>query len=246
MRPGGARDTVGRGDCAADSLVLGEGDAPPGADGVIPMAMPLVVTKPMILAALTADPLGAVYGLPLTVEITLSAGEGDTREEVIGRKRILFTPRLSPEQVPNQNPLVPGLVFRRGDDGSPQVVSLTDPLASPPQVHLGETITVEPSPGTKETYPTRIGDRATGRLSTQTVTEALRYAFFTTEGTFAPAPNQHRTVGDSQPQTNGVESHYHAPRSLLPGASDLVWLWIVVRDERGGQSFVQVAVRLVP
>jgi hypothetical protein len=240
MMPGGVRQTIGRGACPDNAPLLGEADVPVGPSLTANIEVPLPLTKDLLVAALGQDPLGLVYGLALTVQVTVSAGQ----EQVVARKRVLVTARLTPEQVANQNPLIPAVSFRKTED---------DPLTpfdpgQPPTVRLGEKLRIEPSAGEKQMYPTRIGDRHTGCVHTQVVSEALRFAFFATAGTFSPPvtntePPVFREPGND---VHRLESVYEAPKELLPGQSDLVHLWIVTRDERAGSSSVELTLRLVP
>jgi hypothetical protein len=243
MRPGGVRDTVGRGLCDGPALV--EGDATPAPGQVtVPIEVKFQPTAELLEKAFVADFLSLVYGLPLTVQVTVSAGD----EQVIARKRILFTLRLAPDQTPNQNPLVTQLSFRRGEDGAPTVFDLQNPATMPPEVHLGEELRIEPTVGIKEMYPTRIGDRTTGCTTIERETEALRYAFFATSGTFAPhtTNTEPSIILENVPPEHRLESTYHAPKVLAPDENPLVHVWVVTRDERAGASWVEVLLRLVP
>jgi hypothetical protein len=243
--PGGVRQTVGRGACPADAPLLGEGDAVPAANSLVaPFVVKLTLTRDLLVQALTQDPLGLIYGLPLTMQVTASAGE----EQAIARKRVLLTVRLSPDQAPNTNPFIPSVVHRQTDEGPSMPFDLSDPLRDPPQVHLGQELRIEPRAGDKESYPTRVGDRHTGCVHTEATHEALRYAFYASAGKFSPdatntEPPVFRAPGNDPFR---LQSVYEAPKTLLPGESDLVRLWIVTRDERAGSSYVELALRLVP
>jgi hypothetical protein len=241
MMPGGVRQTIGRGVCPDNAPVLGEGDVSPAPGSLMPkIEVPLTLTSELLMAALGQDPLGLIYGLAVTVQVTASAGP----EQAVVRKRVLVSGRLTPEQLPNQNPIIPGVSYRKTED---------DPLvpydpAQPPMVRLGEKLRIQPSPGEKQTYPTRIGDRHTGCVHTQSVTEALRFAFFASAGTFSPdvTTTEPPVFRDPGPDTHRLESVYEAPKELLPGQTDLVHVWIVTRDERVGSSFIELTLRLVP
>jgi hypothetical protein len=241
--PGRLRDTLGTASCPEDSPLLREVDVMPLADGVVPCEVTLVPTKEMLLQAIVADPYGGVYGLPLTVQLTVTAGE----ELVVARKRVVFSPMLAPDQTPNHNPMVTTLVYRADEDGPGMPFDLADPLARPPTVLLGSRLYLEPDRGETEAYLARVSDRTTGRLSNEPVHEALRYSFFASAGSFGPGttttePSVIRSTEGKHP----LQSRYEAPKALLPGESDVVRIWVAVRDERAGASHVQVAVRLVP
>jgi hypothetical protein len=241
MMPGGVRETTGRGACPENAPLLAEGDAVPPPGSVVPaieVQMPL--TPALILPALDADPLGLIYGLALTAQVTVSAGD----EKVIARKRVLVSLRLVDGQAPNQNPLVGGVVWRKPgqETGTPY------DLIQIPEVKLGTKLRIQPSPGEKETYPTRVGDRYTGCVQIESATEALRFAFFASSGTFSPnSTNTEPPVfRDPGPDPHRLEATYEAPKQLLPGESDQVRIWIITRDERAGSSFIELPLRLVP
>jgi hypothetical protein len=241
MAAGRIRDTIDRDPCPGDAPVLADSDASAGPDGVVPFAVPLTITRPLLLAAITADPLGVVFGLPLTVQFTASAGD----EQVVVRKRVVFVPRLSPEQTPNRNPVIPTLTLRLSEDDPGVAFNLMDPLAAPPEVSLGAKVAIEPAPGDAETYLTKVLERGTNHLTMESATEALRFAFYATAGDFGPGatttdPNPVRT-----PPLHPLATTYHAP-ARMPEAGDVVNVWVVTRDERAGSSWIQVALKLVP
>jgi hypothetical protein len=245
MAPGGVRQTVGRGTCPDNAPVLGEGDAVPPADSVLaPIELMLMPTPALLTSAFLADPLGAIYGLPLTVQLTVSAGG----QQVIARTRVLFDLRLTADQQPNHNPLIPQLSWRHTEDDPLAPFDLANPRANPPQVRLGEKLRIQPTAGDKDMYPARIGDRTNGCTTIQPEIEALRFAFYATAGKFSPeATNTEPPVFRAPaPDPHRLESVYEAPKQLLPGQSDLVRVWVVTRDERVGSSFVEVVVKLVP
>jgi hypothetical protein len=246
MGAGRIRDTIDRDPCPADSPVLAVEDARPTAEtpgGAVPFAVTLVVTGAELTLDLTGDPLGLIYGMPITVQITASA-DGDTgHEEVVARKRALFVPRLLPQQTPNRNPVVTGLTLRLSEDDPGVRLNLDDPLAQPPSVPLGARVWLEPDRGESELYPTMVSDRRTGALTLTFATEALRYAFFASAGTFSPASTNTEPPVLRNPPRRPLATRYQAP-AVLPADGDLVHVWVVNRDERGGSSFVRVALRL--
>lgn len=243
--PGGVRDTTGRGACGGATPVAEEVRSVAGPDGVVPWTVTFAPTKPMLAAALSTDAFGAVFGLPLSIELSAAAADGT--EGVAARKRIVFMPRLSDEQVPNRNPTITRLTYRLHEHDGPRIdLDLANPLAAPPEVPLGGALWFEPEKGEMEPYSARTYDRASGTLRTDSTVEALRYAFFATAGSFAPASTTTEPPPILDRPVLDLASKYEAPATLEPGQSELVWIWVIVRDERAGSSFVKVAVRLVP
>jgi hypothetical protein len=240
MMPGGVRQTIGRGACPDNAPVLGEGDVTPAAGSVTPeISVPLSLNADLLTAGLLQDPLGLIYGLALTVQVTATAGP----EQVVVRKRVLVTARLAPDQVPNQNPLIPAVSFRKHVDE--ELVPFN--TLEPPTVRLGEKLRLQPTAGDKQTYPTRIGDRHTGCVHTESVSEALRFAFFASAGTFSPdsTTTEAPVFRDPGPDPHRLEAVYEAPKEM-PAEGANVRVWIVTRDERLGSSFIELPLKLVP
>jgi hypothetical protein len=238
MMPGGVRETTGRGACPENAPVLAEGDATPGPDSVSPpFEVPLLLTRELLIASALADPLGAIYGLPITVQVTVSAGG----EQVIARKRVLVNVRLNSAHEPNRNPIIPGVSYRRGKDDNATAWDV-------PQVKLGEELRIEPAPGEKQKYVTRVGDRHTGCVTIEETNEALRFAFYATTGSFSPdsTNTEPNIIRGPSNDPHKLEATYEAPKELLPGESAEVRIWIVTRDERAGSTFVELPLKLVP
>jgi hypothetical protein len=80
--------------------------------------------------------------------------------------------------------------------------------------------------------------------------ERIRYAFYATAGHFDPP----RSVNQLVPGTVGtihLESHYIPPATLSAVPVDaagqhLVTVWVVVRDDRGGESWLEGRIALEP
>jgi hypothetical protein len=248
MAPSGVRNTAGRGECPADAPVLAEGDAvPPDGTPVVPIVLRMTPTREQVMAALRADVLGMVYGLPLTVQLTVSAGS----ERVVARKRVLIGTRLNPGHRNNENPVIEKVVHRLSEHAPEVPFDVADPFFAPVPVPLGGSLKIEPArrEQDRETYPTRVGDRRTGCVSITTAVEAQRFAFFATAGTFGPpGTNSEPPIIRDEPTdpSQRLASTYRAPRALLPGESELVRIYIVTRDERVGSSFIELALRLIP
>lgn len=250
MAPAGVRNTIGRGECPDDAPLLagGEGDATPvGDDPAVPIVLRLIPTRAQVLQAFAADPLGVIYGLPLTVELTVSAGD----EVVVARKRVLIASRLVENQRNNHNPVIARVVHRKGESGVDVPFDLEDPFTDPVPLRLGDKLIIDPfrREQDREMYPARVGDRRTGCATIREAVEAQRFAFFATAGSFGPSgTNTEPPIVREQPtsERSRLASTYQAPSALLPGESEIVRVWIVTRDERAGASFIELALRLVP
>ncbi len=244
--PGGVRDTISRATCPTGSAVVAEGDAVPAGnppDVVVEMHATFVPTRDLLRGALAADPLGVIFGLPIVIELTVSAGG----EHAIGRKRVIFGPRLSADQAPNSNPAIPRLGSRKSREDAPKVLDLAASERELPAVSLGAKLLLTPEREPATPYPARVFKSDTKRLATlQVDKETLRYAFFATAGKFSPASSSTEPSPLRDKPTDGLTVTYEAPKALGPEAPRTAHVWIVARDERGGSSFVRFALPLTP
>jgi hypothetical protein len=193
-----------------------------------------------------------VYGMPVYTEWHVSAGAGETVETVTAIKRLRFTePREGWGQQPNRNPTLETVRFwgardREGVLGDERV----EPV---PTIAPGTRLFVQPIPaeGAIETdYVTPVatssGDPTP--VAKTIARERLRFAFFTTWGTFVPAVTSSE-LGPLRERDQGAhfEAEYRAPGPAAPRPADgVVWIWIAVRDERGGTSWTARALSLPP
>jgi hypothetical protein len=179
---------------------------------------------------------------------------------------------LDPAQRPNQNPVIFELHARDGADagagplepGPPRRIraigdasrsaiaehrrpARAAPASARREVRLGGRLIIAPVGAEAETYAAMTYDREAGRLVLLPgIKETLRFAFFASRGSFSPAQvNTEPDVLRTNPKVV-MESTYEAPKTLPPGADRDVDIWVVVRDERAGQSFAHARVRLVP
>ena len=100
-------------------------------------------------------------------------------------------------------------------------------------------------------YETTVIDPETHQAVPFTVPrETLRYRFFATAGSFAPATSERADSGFVPKGPIHIESEYR-----LPGAAQVtldadglatVTMWIVVRDDRGGESWAVRTLRVTP
>jgi hypothetical protein len=112
----------------------------------------------------------------------------------------------------------------------------------------GQPIWFEAAGVLTEPYITSVIDRTTDEIRIQEVpAETVRYAYFATAGKFVPPETSSELPFGAAPGDRvHIESRYEPP-----AASELtvdpttgrreqqVTIWIVVRDERGGSSWVE-------
>lgn len=227
---GSARGTINAGPCpppgpGSATIALDAPDpSPPGFD------FPFAPTPAFAASAFTSDPVGTIFGFPIDITLEVAAGG----QSVTLLKRVLYVPRLTPEQTPNQNPVTPGVLVyaRRGDD------KLALDTATPYPVALGKTLTIEPEPAVAERYVHQVVKRGTETCAQEVVEkETLRYSFYATAGTFTPQGTSSEPFQIFEPGPVHLESTYHAP-TVMPDDPH-VTIFILVRDERGGVSHVE-------
>jgi hypothetical protein len=198
---------------------------------------------------------GFDLGMPLTLDIKVQAGD----EEIHAVKRILYWALpIDGLQKPNQLPLIDSVrTYAQRDAGTLDPVGTVTTLepdpAAPFVVPAGTgSIWIEPARGDAEPFQTTVIDPDTHLAVPFTVPrETLRYRFFATAGTFAPI------VTSSEPELGFVatgpihlESEYTLPTAgqLAPGpdGTATVTIWIVVRDDRGGESWARRTLVVTP
>jgi hypothetical protein len=73
--------------------------------------------------------------------------------------------------------------------------------------------------------------------------ETLRYRFFATAGTFTPAQTSSELLpGVVAIGPVHIESQYSAPATI----TGPVTLWVVVRDDRGGEAWLERQLVIIP
>jgi hypothetical protein len=202
---------------------------------------------PSLLAlAFQADKYAAAgFQLPVVVQMELGAGS----EDIVSTKRLIFSQQLPdrPPQAPNQNPEVTTVTTYAARDANLDPISpmLLDPSA-PVMVPLGGKLWFEPGGAVAEAYSTRTLTRDTPAriVTTDVPAETLRFAFFTTAGTFTPVETSTATSAIfTTPGRPHLESQYTAPTKMPD--NPLVTLWIVAHDERGGASWTTRQIQLI-
>jgi hypothetical protein len=241
---GGARTTVGSALCDGDPTEV------PIASDVDLVAAPAVDVRldpAWIANAFMRDVFlgpdrrvhgGFDLGMPVVLQITARAGG----ESVRAVKRVIFwAGRVRDDQVANVSPAIAGVrVYDRRDETTaeplPDAVQdlvIGSPVAVPPG-----GVWVDPAPAQAEPYVTAVLDRLTGAVTAHDVPrETLHYTFYATAGTFSPIETSSEPPpGVTAPVRVHIESKYHPPPAGQ--APPDVTIWIVVRDERGGTSWV--------
>lgn len=196
--------------------------------------------------AFSVDPYAAQgFQLPVVVQMELGAGS----ESIVATKRMIFSQQLPdrPPQAPNQNPTVTKVTVYAARDQNADPINPMELVAGTPiSIPLGGQYWFEPGGAIAESYSTRTLTRDTPPqvVTTDVAAETLRFAFFTTAGTFSQVETS--TVASPIFTINGrvhIESLYTAP-TVMPANPNLT-VWIVTRDERGGASWTTRQIQLV-
>ncbi|HEY8210861.1 MAG TPA: hypothetical protein VIG99_25430 [Myxococcaceae bacterium] len=210
--------------------VLATGAMTPTALGAEP-SVTFTPTWEDISAAVVADPYHGFGGLPVVLQLEVEAGG----EEVVGVKRVVFTASLTgPLPPPNRNPAVDGVTY--GEQAWAEGVS----VELNGEVHRGlrgSTVTadnpieVQPTASLFEDY-----DRTAFDGSTVHFSEEWRYSFFATAGSFSPS-----NAGAGNGPPGGGSGSDPVTTQWVPDLGEVggpVTVWIVVRDGRGGETWV--------
>jgi hypothetical protein len=247
---GGARTTVGSALCdesSPNTWALVDTPVPAGTSATVQLSPEQLAAA--FRADLFPDQYGNLHGgfdlgEPLTLQIRVDA-DGEKLDVV---KRVLYWGRrIDDAQMPNQIPVSGGLTTY--PDREPNTAAPVAPISPvvegmPFPVPAGSHPYIEPAPALAEPYETTVVDPDTHQAVPLSVPhEIIRYTFYATAGTFDPL----RTSSELAPGFTGtvhLESKYNAPAdpSMLPVDADgrhIVTIWVVVRDDRGGESWLE-------
>jgi hypothetical protein len=258
---GGARTTVGSALCDENSdttWVLLDQPADSGSTVTVYPTVPELTTA--FMKDVFPDQYGNLHGgfdlgMPFTLDIKVDAGT----EEIRAVKRVLYwAQRIDPGQTPNQTPQMAQLdAFLQRDETTftpidePKVLDEMTPL----EVPAGTTeIWIRPAPATAEPFWTTVIDPDTHQAVPFHVDrETLRYRFFATAGTFSPAVTSSEPMPGFMPTGPiPLESKLSLPSDTSGLPTDmatgkpLITIWVVGRDDRGGESWLQRQLMLTP
>jgi len=205
-------------------------DEGPATDPVVRALSPTTLQVPpaALMQALSADDLKGFGGV--RVQFSFSVDDGDARGPVYGSKVLLFSPRGG---TPNRNPLIQDLrLTQAGVTFDPETVSPGTTLELPLDVEIG--LRPELTAGSLERYTT-----TDYRGHPVTLPEQPQYSFFVTPGAEIGVDTAFEPLEGRVAPPDGLS--WIAARTA--GATGT--LWVVVRDGRGGESWVSFAWKAV-
>jgi hypothetical protein len=186
--------------------------------GVVPLTLDLAVPLEAIELARESDDLKGFGGI--RVQLAFSLDHGDPRSAVYGSKVLIFSPRAG---TPNRNPAISLIQLSR--DGEP--LGAANPGTTrelPRELEIG--LRPELAPGSREQYST-----LDLRGNPVTLTEQPRYSFFVGPGAEVDRDTADEPLDGVAPPDGLARVTLHAEAATL---------WVVVRDGRGGESWVEV------
>ncbi len=206
------------GDLVVPGLRLGAcpaGQPPPSNQSPcrIDVIQPLGQITPLLLKVFEHDQFKGLGGLRMPIVLSVKAGE----EQIYAQKLMVFSCRFFPDMKPNVTPVLPNLLLDGEPIGEGATVQGSGPFRlSVPDVSSLEEPYVVPSFELKPVH----------------LVEAWKIAWFTDFGRIAPGETGGVDLG-------GQESRHRV--EWTPGRDSAerdVTLWAVVRDGRGGQSWL--------
>lgn len=193
-----------------------------------------------VSVSLTQVPGVELLASPLSVDLQIDYRTIDGNATQYSVKDIPITLVLPPGDVPNQNPQLQGLTFdgTAWVDGTPLPITL-NACAQPESssrfsttnttATCQHTIVPEYDPAQSESFHTQEADGGW-----QDNREKLTFYWFTTQGTFQRATSSQAIAGEATPDV-GSDGIWSEPS---PATASGATLWVVVRDGRGGSSWL--------
>ena len=200
----------------------------------------------VLLEAVGADSLLGFDGVSAQIALAIRPAGGDEDETLYAFKRVRFSPQLPADRTPNLNPAVDRLIGLREPTGE-RGLDFDVPLGrcgdiQPFDAAPGEDVTllpVEPE-GARQRYPVLTFDGGV-----RNYTENFTYQWLASDGDFSPFNSGGEIdVAGNEPT---LDSRWRAPsdRELIGDGLD-VHIWMIQRDERGGQAWYETCARVVP
>jgi hypothetical protein len=233
------------------TLMVGEGtvDDPETADAPVSMCGELVGSGGLLAVlaeSVRADDLGGFGNISVMVSLAVWPEDGDPAAAEFASKKMRYAPLLPADRVANSNPTLDAIrVARSAESGRGADFDL--PLGRCGDIEAfvvapGEKVQLIPREpdGAREDYvvPTFDGGE-------RAFTENLSYQFYATDGEWSRSA----TGGprDGSGLLPPLDTRWTAPTDAEAIGDGLdVPLWIIQRDERGGQAWFESCARVEP
>lgn len=209
----------------AERVLLAEGSTTPGelALRIRPGATLLPDGTPLLRRVQERDPYRGLGGARMPLVLHLTAGE----DEVWASKLMVFNCPLVPGMAQNQQPVLPGLRL----DGAPWHEEVLPVLRGPGPF----VVTPEDFTALQEAYVV-----PSFELEPVALKESWEVSWHTTLGQFSPGETGGTNInGEAERQ----ETEWSPPEGAV---EQEVRFWAVVRDGRGGQSWLERRARWIP
>jgi hypothetical protein len=197
----------------------------------------VVEMNPLLLEeAIRLDDLTGFGGIGVQVELRVVPEGAGEEQAIYAAKRIVYAPRIPEGRVANTNPSLAGLTADMVDFPGDRC---DEPSTVPLEVAPGAELRLEPTEpeGIRETYvlPTLDG-------GSRSFTENMRYSWFATAGDFTA--EQTGGPKDLFGNVPVLFTKWKPPAGerlaeLRERTGGRVDLWLVQRDERGGNSYLR-------
>jgi len=193
--------------------------------------------------SISIDSLAGFGAIDIQVAIAVWPEGNNLDQAIYATKQVRFGIATPEERVANVNPTLDSITVTRLASGE----SFDLPIGrcadiDPPILAPGEEVELLPveTEGAREDYvvPTLDGD-------VRSFTELLNYRFYATFGSWSRgSTGGERDIGGSLPP---LDTRFTAPSDPgIIGSGLDVDVYIIQRDERGGQSWMQSCLRVVP
>lgn len=234
--------------CSNDRVALGSGDVtPPSGSSTIELTVPnlqlALLRLPddtfLLQSVLAKDTYGGLGGIRLPLVLHVSAGD----ESVWAQKLMVFSCKLFPDQAQNVTPVLPGMTVEGADWPESTVATLSGPgpfqMSPLDYSALQEPYVVAGLASTGGTTPANL-DISNLNLEPVHLVESWRTSWYTDLGGMSPTTSGGTDLAGDQVGTGGT---WNPPEN---GSEQDVHFWFVVRDGRGGQSWLTRTAHWVP
>ncbi len=196
----------------------------------------------VVQQAVIDDPLNGFSSVDIQVVMAVNPQGGLPDTQVFASKAVVFGTQMPADRTPNHNPTLTELDWERSDTSTgPLVLGRCLDQLSPIEVAAGEQLhltPVEPA-GAREAYvvPTFDGGETH-------ITENLSYDWLATGGDWSSASTggPRDGFGNDPP----LDTVWQAPAAAKIGDGLDLSLYVIQRDERGGQAWYESCVHVHP